>query len=63
MVVSDIQNPLMCKIGTMDPIKNAYNQWCFNYIPYDAILYVPRGTKGLYDKAGWSQFFSQVIER
>ena len=63
MVISDIQNPLNCKIGTMDPMKDAYNQWCFNYIPYDAILYVPRGTKGLYEKAGWSRFFSQVIER
>jgi len=63
MVVSDIRNPLLCKIGTSDPLENAYNQWCFNYIPYDAILYVPRGTKGIYDKAGWSRFFSQVIER
>lgn len=34
----------------------------FYGIAYDATLYVPQGTKSAYESAGWTRYFSNVVE-
>ena len=43
-------------------IENPFSMWAFYYIAKDATLYVPQGTKDAYKSAGWTSFFSNVIE-
>ena len=43
-----------------DPFSLGYN--AFGNISKYATLTIPQGTKGLYENAGWTQFFSKVVE-
>ena len=65
-VVSDILNPLAINYRNGDggaafhPLTVPSS---FNDLPKDAVLYIPKGSKELYVKAGWTKHFSKVIER
>jgi serine/threonine-protein kinase len=69
-IVSEIANPLSLVFKDFDgkvvertlPRDDVFYVPLFDY-GRDKILYVPRGTKELYIKAGWTKHFSKVIER
>ena len=63
-VVSDIPDPFTINYGNhasaLDPLTVPSS---FSDLPKDAVLYIPKGSKELYVKAGWTKHFSKVIER
>ena len=69
-IVSEIANPLSLAFKDFDgkvvertlPRDDVFYVPLFDY-GRDKILYVPRGTKELYIKAGWSCYFSKIIEQ
>jgi len=69
-IVSEIANPLSLVFKDFDgkvvertlPRDDVFYVPLFDY-GRDKILYVPRGTKELYIKAGWSCYFSKIIEQ
>lgn len=58
-IVSDIKDPFA--VTYKDNSQHAPGS--FRFLPKDAVLYIPMGTKGLYEKAGWTKYFSKVIEQ
>ena len=58
-IVSDIQDPFA--VTYTDSSQHAPKS--FEFLRKDAVLYIPMGSKGLYEKAGWSKYFSKVIEQ
>ena len=69
-IVSEIANPLSLVFKDFDgkiverslPRDDVFYVPLFDYCR-DRELYVPRGTKELYYKAGWSSYFSKIIEQ
>jgi serine/threonine-protein kinase len=69
-IVSEITNPLSLVFKDFGGkvVERSLPRDDVFYVPLfdygeDRLLYVPRGTKGLYIKAGWSNYFSKIIER
>ena len=58
-IVSDIKDPFA--VTYKDSSQHAPKS--FVDLPKDAVLYIPKGSKDLYEKAGWTKYFSKVIEQ
>ena len=59
-IVSDIPDPFTVIYKHRDSFSQEVH---FCDLSNDAILYIPKGSKELYNKAGWTKYFSQVIEQ
>ena len=59
MIVSDIQDPF----AVTYTYSSQHAPKSFKFLPKDAVLYIPMGSKGLYEKAGWTNYFTKVIEQ
>ena len=62
-IISDIPDPFAVIYKHWDSFSKEVVPDSFRDLPNDAILYIPKGSKELYIKAGWTKFFSQVIEQ
>ena len=62
-IISDIPDPFAVIYKHWDSFSKEVVPDSFHDLPNDAILYIPKGSKELYIKAGWTKFFSQVIEQ
>ena len=60
-VISDIRDPFIVKYINNYP--NDFSPGSYNDWKKESVLYIPKGTKDLYIKAGWTKHFSKVIER
>ena len=65
-IISDVLDPFAINY-TDGKDSSRYDNYkfptSFKDLPKDAVLYIPKGTKNLYEKAGWTKHFSKVIER
>jgi hypothetical protein len=65
-IISDVLDPFAINY-TDGKDSSRYDNYkfptSFEDLPKDAVLYIPKGTKNLYEKAEWTKHFSKVIER
>ena len=62
-IISDIPDPFAVIYKHWDSFSKEVVPDSFRDLPNDAILYIPKGSKELYIKAGWTKYFSKVIEQ